>query len=483
MKPLAHTAFSWVLRWLVGTVLTLFTLLPAFAHDTGHHADLTREALAADGFGETAIRVVQVQNWLTDYYSNSPTAPSSLKAGLEELHCDNLFTTQAIQNYHGRFLVNARDAVRQATADHNALALLTLLGVSLHTMQDFYSHSNWVETHPPGPDGAFRTDTIFTNPPRPGDPPLFTGAYPNLRPGATMLHGDYVSGLNKDSYVRPRWAEGYVFAYAVSRQWVNAVRTWSQEVDRNFWRTIQTFGDPGGLAGDFDAAFRISEWVALNGANGHWKGFGSGSLAEFLAFELRWTTSPDSAMVREFKSNLTPLLLSQHLTGDTPPTTTPPTVAGLPLNVRAVLLRTLRVREAPVGLFELKIDPGGKADFFAEIQIAGQTFIEATQIDRSDVRPFWTTIKFVPTTTRSVAVRYRLWDEDGALRGDDDLCDIRTGRGSDLNFNMNLATRMCSGDVAGIRDREARAFQATGTGGANRAIVNFFITTRNVRNP
>lgn len=454
------------------------------AHDTGHHADASREALASEGFGETAIRIVQVQNWLTDFYSSSPTAPPTLKAGLERLHCDNLFSTAAIQNYHGRLLRNTKAAVEQATSDGDGLALLTILGVALHTVQDFYAHSNWVETHPQGSSGGFRTDTLFTNPPRPGDQPLFTGAYPRLRPGATLLHGDYFSGLNKDSYVRPRWAEGYVFAYAASRQFLRAARGWSQAVDPSFWATIQAFRDPGGLAADLEAAYRISEWVSVVGeADGHWKGNGSGSLASFTAFLAAWTSAPDSPMVRQFKVNATPLLLSQDLTGDTPPPGPAPTIAGFPLNVTAVLLRTLRVREAPVGLFDIRIDPGGRADFYAEVQIAGQTFIEATMSDRSDVRPFWTAIKLVPTSARSVAVRYRLWDEDGGLRGDDDLCDVRAGRGSELNFRLDLATRACSGDVTGVRDRDTRAFTSTGSGGPNRAILTFFITTRGVRNP
>lgn len=40
---------------------------PAQAFDTGHHFDLTREAMQDRGFGNTAIEVAQLENWLTDY--------------------------------------------------------------------------------------------------------------------------------------------------------------------------------------------------------------------------------------------------------------------------------------------------------------------------------------------------------------------------------------------------------------------------------
>ena len=40
---------------------------PAAAFDTGHHFDLTRSALAAEGFSRAATRHVQVGNWVTDY--------------------------------------------------------------------------------------------------------------------------------------------------------------------------------------------------------------------------------------------------------------------------------------------------------------------------------------------------------------------------------------------------------------------------------
>ena len=88
---------------------------PAQAFDTGHHFDLTREAMQDQGFGNTAIEVAQLENWLTDYYSSSPTSSiiptSSIKSEVAKLHFDNLLNTQQARNYWGHFTINTRNAV------------------------------------------------------------------------------------------------------------------------------------------------------------------------------------------------------------------------------------------------------------------------------------------------------------------------------------------------------------------------------------
>ncbi|ULH14728.1 hypothetical protein MF271_12050 [Deinococcus sp. KNUC1210] len=63
----------------------------AQAFDTGHHADLTREVLSEFGMNDTAVRVAQVENWLVDYYSSSPTSFGAVESAAAKLHADNLF--------------------------------------------------------------------------------------------------------------------------------------------------------------------------------------------------------------------------------------------------------------------------------------------------------------------------------------------------------------------------------------------------------
>jgi hypothetical protein len=317
--------------------------------------------------------------------------------------------------------------------------------------------------------------------------------YTDKPPSDKPKHGGYTSGINKDSYVRRDWDKAYVFAYAGGREWVNAVRTWVNEVDPtgSFWKSVQSYSvssaDRKDLDYDLDAVYRLSEWVKKPGSedDGHWKGNGSGSTAEFVAFAARWTASPDSRFVKEFKVRGIQRLLINGLTGNgttiNPPPSAVPTIPKIALNQKAIIVKTTNVKEDSVGLFELKIDPGGKADFYSKITVAGQTFVETMQLDKSNVSPAWTTVKFVPSTTTQVPIRYELWDEDGAFSGDDDHCDINSAKGKrDLNFNFNVSSHNNTGDITGVHDSPANAVISKGSGDKDRAIVQFFVTEKSL---
>lgn len=47
------------------------------AFDTGPHADMTRDALTAEGFGAAGANVGMVDNWFVDYYTNPDDDPYS----------------------------------------------------------------------------------------------------------------------------------------------------------------------------------------------------------------------------------------------------------------------------------------------------------------------------------------------------------------------------------------------------------------------
>jgi hypothetical protein len=475
------------LKFLPQTLLLLLTIVaipkPAQAFDTGHHFDLTQDAMQDQGFGKTAIEVAQLENWLTDYYSSSPT--SRIEDETNKLHFDNLFNTQQVSNYWGRFTINTRNAIQQATKEKNALKLLTVMGISLHAVQDFYTHSNWAETHPSF-GNSYRTETWFSLPPTGLN--IFTGkasSFQGTPPAGHPNHGGYNSGLNKDEYSRANWDRAYTFAYAASREWVNAMRTWSQQVDPNFWAQVQAFNVTGGdrskLNDDLEALYRISEWVKSGDEDGHWKGKGSGSRSEFLAFSAAWVAKPDGRFVSEFKDRKAYELISKGLTGNSAPTTPVPVVPRLPLQHRAVIVRTLKVAETnDVGLFETKIDPLGKADFYANVTVAGQKFTEAMQLDKSSVNPAWTTMRFVRNNITSVPILYQLWDEDGGVRGNDDHADINPKtKVRDLNFSLNVGTHALSGDLTGIHDSAATAVTSTGKkSDSDRATVELYVTEK-----
>ena len=72
------------LALLVAAALLLVLPAPAPAFDTGPHTDMTRDAMAAEGFGLTATDVVVVNNWLTDLYFNSQEDPAVRPRGPED---------------------------------------------------------------------------------------------------------------------------------------------------------------------------------------------------------------------------------------------------------------------------------------------------------------------------------------------------------------------------------------------------------------
>ncbi|MBI3998897.1 MAG: hypothetical protein HY355_07675 [Armatimonadetes bacterium] len=231
-------------RVLAATLFLLLWLLPrpALAFDTWWHAEATRKAMVANGFSGDARLVAQFTNYLVDFYSvaghylggfealydrlpggRSKNAPSTLRlhpADMERLHFDSLFSTFEITRQWAVLESNTRAALRKYAADPSVkpgfrpIVLLSLIGASLHAVQDFYSHSNWVDRH------------VERNPTRPvpvwyevPDPQrralsLTTGAYPG-GPGKTSH-----DVLNKDSSQQRLHAPALDAATRASIAWV-----------------------------------------------------------------------------------------------------------------------------------------------------------------------------------------------------------------------------------------------------------------------
>src|SRR4026207_2565943 len=59
------------------TAVLLCAGRPAAAFGTQPHADMTWDAMAAEGFGFVPIRVVQSANWFNDFYENPTKNPYS----------------------------------------------------------------------------------------------------------------------------------------------------------------------------------------------------------------------------------------------------------------------------------------------------------------------------------------------------------------------------------------------------------------------
>ncbi len=181
-------------------------------------------------------------------------------------------------------VVNALRAVKQ-TEDCNCSpkddnnnaeagkAARKLLGQALHSLQDFYAHSNWVELGFRGAEIDSRLGrSIVPNPPasfapaRSGDPgslnpalvgtrdinSLTSGYFIGLGPRAScqapngkMRHGAPVvctNGLNKDKNDRPGYAEAEALALVATRDFVNQIIAEDPEIRGNIPRIKALMG-------------------------------------------------------------------------------------------------------------------------------------------------------------------------------------------------------------------------------------------------
>lgn len=451
-------------------VLAAFLILAAqsaTAFDTGYHSDITRAVMHEQGFGETPAKVATVANWLTDYYSTSPTSRDAVQSELSKLHFDNLYTTAEVGQHWARLTANAQEATRRAAESDDPLAMLTVIGLLLHAVQDFYSHSNWVETHPAMDGASYRRETWLADG-APEGTSLFTGSYPphpSAPPPGHPEHGGYDEGLNKDSQTRPRFAQAYVFAYCASHEVLAAMRTWAEEARPGFWAKLTDYrvDDAVGerLDLDLDAARKLSMWVKGKGAEGHWKGGESGSARYLSGAALDWTSSPSSPFVRQVKKRRIHEWLTRGLySHDSAPAV--PRVEPFQASRTVVEVRTTHVAEKRGG--GRRIDRGRKADLYAVTAVGSRRYVDRVLRNKKRYANPWFTIHLAEPDQDEVPIRVEVWDQDVTLGRKDDQCDVnplpeRLG----LNLRLRLRDGVLLGDVEGRYDGPENAFE---TGGA-----------------
>ncbi len=280
---------------------------PASAYDSGPHAELTEDAMHSEGFRSMAIGVARVNNWFVDIYEQADSNPFSghggfwkrllsgairtedwpddLVAAAGRSHFDSststLFNSAGVTNEWNRLRRAVWTLVREARARNNPSQLLAVLGMSLHQLQDFYTHTNWVEPQGgvesyDGPDWKTRgygtTPTWFDVPAAARDAVTI---YTANTQGHARQHGDWNDDGNKslrttmakDWAGRKRYTESVTAAYFASRQWIQAVRSWV--ADDAFWRRAQRYAaNRSHLRRDLKGALDISLY------SGHWNGQG-----------------------------------------------------------------------------------------------------------------------------------------------------------------------------------------------------------------
>ena len=158
-------------------------------------------------------------------------------------------------------------------------------------VQDFYTHSNWNTFFPRDTCDCFSNQTFWKYIDRLPEG-LYTGVYPceacaGRGDEDAPQHGDYCTGVNKDSYARPQWDESYTFGYYGTIEWINVMQTWGSEIDPAFVEQAKNFTADSDLKDtinkELEYMYQISLWIRTPGNenDGHWKGPGSGSLDDF----------------------------------------------------------------------------------------------------------------------------------------------------------------------------------------------------------
>jgi hypothetical protein len=476
-------------RILTSLLIVVFVSGFARGFDTGPHFDLTRSVLAEHQFADDPIKIAQVENWLTDYYSSSPTISKSKRESLEKLHFDNLVTTEQIKNYWGWLIANLKTESQKAAVDNDPFRMLMIAGIGLHAAQDFYTHSNWVESHARYRDGAYRTDTFLSS--NPAGLHLFTGKYPSDRktgpgpdaiPAGAEVHGDYEKGVNKDSPVRLHWDEAYVFAYVASHELVSLMEKWAEEARPGFWKNVREYtigqGDTDKLNYDVSALRNMSMWIKGKGQNGHWKGSGSGSSRFFSAFSGKWVGKNSSRFVKSAAAGTLQADLAKNLYTNTVPPPLPQ-IGPFALKRRAIIVRATRIAEVKdTGKLTKPLNSTGGTDFYARVKIGGQEYWDRTMQASRDAANPWFEVHFVDQAERFIPITISVWDEDDIDSLKDQAMDINPSAGkSDLDLFFRTADNRLTGDINGIFSTPVSAFSSEGAKtDSKRARISAFVT-------
>ena len=204
----------------VALMLFSFFCSPASGFDTFWHQEAVRRVGEAFAFSEDARKIMQLGNFSPDFFGPvSEFASQNLQGKALQslnqfgaanaqsrqsavfLHFDNLFGelqsnakfdlifTQLLKNTQAA-LASYRNQPGTDDRTRKVLVLITL-GASLHAVQDFYSHSDWVHqdfSHTPAPPvplstGGTRAPTWFELRAKAGDPAKWpfqiqSGIYP-----------------------------------------------------------------------------------------------------------------------------------------------------------------------------------------------------------------------------------------------------------------------------------------------------------------
>lgn len=474
---------------------------PAAAFDTGPHTDITTEALRDEGFGTPAANVAGVNNYWVDLYSQAGETPYSGHASwykellggayfdrehwsqdvmdaAGESHFDNqrvrpLTDTASIERewLHLRRLAHAQ--LQRAKAHNDPLEVLTVIGQTLHPVQDFYTHTNWIE--PAGANdspgwagkGQGSAPTWFDVPKQLRDAPGVR-IFPGSVPGDGRDHGHWQQDGNlnlntataKDWPGRPLYNEAYMSSYFASRTWVQALRTYLG--DDALWNRARAYAQNlSALKFDLWGAYNVPAYV------GHWSG--EGGVCKYVVtcggpeagaggslVGARWATNKyfeDRPGGTIFRKTFYRLITGM---GEDNPPAVPESQLAVPSS-RSIQDQTqfVRLRMMKIGGLDLSDPLTDDADLYGRATIDGHDFISA-MIQGHDTfsfpRPYAPFTWLKPVSRGSFrglpveTITVRIKTSSSTWSGTDDNVYLRTSTGQRFQLDKSLYDDFERGD-------------------------------------
>lgn len=166
-----------------------------------HHHAMTRQACLELGWSPQAANESAWATAVVDLYSYQPVwqicggigrlrTARRIRPGLNTLHFDGLRSTAAVAEVWHRLLGGSLVALSIAADRGDVAAARHVIGIGLHAVQDFYSHSTWLN------DPQRRSRTWLGSWERTADRPtplpadLMTGTSPPAAGAAGPFHGE-----------------------------------------------------------------------------------------------------------------------------------------------------------------------------------------------------------------------------------------------------------------------------------------------------
>jgi hypothetical protein len=160
-----------------------------------HHEAISEDALRAQGFSAAALDEIAWHSDYVDSYLYNPLwwIPGGLSrfkvamASFDELskvHFDDNFSAPHVRRTWRRYLSGTLAGLVWAAQQNDVSAARNILGISLHAVEDFFSHSNWIDA----PER--RTKTWFEIPKAQRDLlAIYIGAYEKPEQLGVKHHG------------------------------------------------------------------------------------------------------------------------------------------------------------------------------------------------------------------------------------------------------------------------------------------------------